>query len=276
MQSELLTGALGMLLVAKAVLIVFEMHRDGPMPQWLWVAGGVSVTFAATVRVLRAATGPAAAMGGLVCLHMLLRQKLGVAWDNTAMPALLGLFLLTFAATRFGRSRKEAMGTAEARKGRRASQVLANLWVGALFAASGTAGTLLSRAMLAACVAALAEAAADTIASEMGQALAETRWGRATLLITTGRPVAAGTDGGVTIVGTALGALGAAVVVLLSPFAHAVVPAFCVFGAACGGLVFDSLLGATVERKGWLGNDLVNLASTVLAAALAFGAVRLL
>jgi len=46
-----------------------------------------------------------------------------------------------------------------------------------------------------------------------------------------------------------------------------------VFAAACAGLIFDSLLGATVERRGWLGNDLVNFSSTVFAAAVAWGLV---
>ena len=41
--------------------------------------------------------------------------------------------------------------------------------------------------------------------------------------------------------------------------------------AACAGLFFDSLLGATVERRGWLGNDLVNFTSTLFAAVVAFG-----
>jgi uncharacterized membrane protein len=39
--------------------------------------------------------------------------------------------------------------------------------------------------------------------------------------------------------------------------------------AACSGLFFDSLLGATLERRGWLGNDLVNFASTLFASAVA-------
>jgi uncharacterized protein (TIGR00297 family) len=276
MQSDLLAGALGMLLLAKAVLIIVQMHREGAMPGWFWVACGVSLAFATVVWLLRSATRPAAVMGGLVCLHVLLRQEIGVQWQHTAMPSLLALFLLTFGATRFGRSRKEAMGIAERRTGRRASQVLANLGVAGLFAAGGAAGTVTSRAMLAACVAALAEAAADTVASEMGQALAGTKWGRPTLLITTGRPVAAGTDGGVTIAGTAFGVLAAGVVVALSPFAHALELALCVFGAACAGLLFDSVLGATIERRGWLGNDLVNLSSTVFAAAVGFAAARLI
>jgi uncharacterized membrane protein len=36
------------------------------------------------------------------------------------------------------------------------------------------------------------------------------------------------------------------------------------------GTVVDSLLGATLERRGWLTNDLVNLLSTGAAAAMAW------
>jgi uncharacterized protein (TIGR00297 family) len=300
MQSELLTGAMGMLLVAKAVAEIAALHqarlhpflvRGFPsesgsihgylaMPLWFWIACAVSAGFALAVWLLRSATGPAAAMGGLVSLHVLLRQEFGGGWQETAMPSLLALFVLTFAATRFGRARKEAAGLAEPRRGRRAAQVLANLGAAGLLAAGGTsipgaaiagaAGPFLARSgtaafMLAACIAALAEATADTVSSEMGQAL-----GGRTLLITTGRVVAAGTDGGVSIAGTACGAFAAAAVVAVSPLAHEPVAAMAVFAAACAGLVFDSVLGATVERRGWIGNDLVNLSSTVLAAAVAW------
>jgi uncharacterized protein (TIGR00297 family) len=275
-QSEVLVGAVGVILAVEAVLEILQLHGSGPLPPWFWGACGISSGFALVVWLIRSATAPAAAMGGLVCLHVLLRQQMGGAWEATAMPSLLALFLLTFAATRFGRARKEAMGTAEERRGRRASQVLANLGVAGMLAAGGAAGSFASAAMLAACVAALAEATADTVSSEMGQALAGTRWGGTTLLITTGKPVAAGTDGGVSVAGTAFGALAAAVVVLLSPFAHTTGPALGIFAAACAGLIFDSVLGATLERRGWLGNDLVNFTSTVFAAAVAWGALRLL
>jgi uncharacterized protein (TIGR00297 family) len=276
MQSELLTGAVGMVLAVKAVLEVLRMHGDGAMPRWFWVACGVSLAFAVVVWLLKSATGPAAGMGGLVCLHVLLRQQFGGTWEETAMPSLLALFLLTFTATRFGRSRKEAMGVAEGKRGRRAAQVVANLGAAGLLAAGGTAGSFVSSAMLAACVAALAEATADTVSSEMGQALSGTRWGGRTLLITTGRVVAAGTDGGVSVAGTACGAITAAVVVGVGPLAHLPGAAMAVFGAACAGLIFDSVLGATVERRGWLGNDLVNFSSTVFAAGVAWGLVALL
>jgi uncharacterized membrane protein len=42
-----------------------------------------------------------------------------------------------------------------------------------------------------------------------------------------------------------------------------------VFAASGAGLFFDSVLGATVEKHGWLGNDLVNFSSTLFAAGLA-------
>jgi len=270
-QSELLTGAVGMVLVVKATLEVLRLHGYGTMPRWFWLACGVSAAFAAVVRLIRSATGPAAAMGGLVCLHVLLRQQFGGGWQATAMPSLLALFVLTFATTRFGRSRKEAIGVAEGKRGRRAAQVAANLGAAGMLAAGGTSGSLVSSAMLAACVAALAEATADTVSSEMGQVLR----GR-TLLITTGKIVAAGTDGGVSAAGTACGAVAAAVVVGVSPLAHLPGAAMGVFGAACAGLIFDSMLGATVERRGWLGNDLVNFASTVFAAAVGWWVVAVI
>lgn len=274
-QSELLTGAVGMLLAVKAAVEVAQLLASRTLPQWFWVSCSFSIGFAIVAQLLRAATTPAAAMGGLVCLHILLRQKLGVPCQHTAMPSLLALFLLTYGATKFGRARKEALGTAEERRGRRAAQVLANLGVAGLLAAGGTVGSFASTAMLAACIAALAEATADTVSSEAGQALADLRWGR-TLLITTGKSVPPGTDGGVSVAGTAFGALAAAIVILASPFAHDLSLALCVFAAAVGGLFFDSVLGATVERRGWLGNDLVNFISTVFAATIAFAAVAFL
>jgi uncharacterized membrane protein len=36
-----------------------------------------------------------------------------------------------------------------------------------------------------------------------------------------------------------------------------------------GGLFVDSLLGATLERRGWLNNDAVNFLSTLAAALIA-------
>jgi uncharacterized membrane protein len=44
--------------------------------------------------------------------------------------------------------------------------------------------------------------------------------------------------------------------------------AIALFAGICG-LFFDSFLGATMERRGWIGNDLVNFSSTLFAAVVA-------
>ena len=265
MQSGLVTGAIGLLLVVKAVLVGVGLYKMGTLPMWFWVAWAVSAGFALLVWLLRSATWPAAVLGGVICFNLLLAQAHGGAWWRTAFPALLALFLLTFTATRYGRGHKERLGTAEPKTGRRASQVIANLGVAGLCA--GAASPLL----FLACIAALAEATADTVSSELGQVL-----GGRTVLLTTLLEVPCGTDGGISVAGTLLGAASAFVITAIAAATHPVdlSNALLVFTAGTAGLLFDSLLGATVERRGWLGNDLVNFISTAFAAALAYGLIR--
>lgn len=237
-------------------------------------ACAISIFFALLVWRLRAATRPAALLGGLICFNLILRTApdAGTAPDNrilhSALPSLAALFLLTYMATRFRRAQKQAMGLAEPRTGRRASQVAANLGIAAMIGMAGTAGLAATagKLWLVACLAALAEATADTVSSELGQALKS-----CTLLLTTLRPVPPGTDGGISIAGTLAGLGGAASVALVGCFTMNLggLQSLIAFAAAALGLFADSLLGATLERKGWIGNDLVNFASTAVAAACA-------
>jgi uncharacterized protein (TIGR00297 family) len=120
-------------------------------------------------------------------------------------------------------------------------------------------------------IAAMAEATADTVSSELGQVL-----GGEPRLVTTWRRVPAGTDGAVSLAGTLSGCVAAAVIVLV---AFAVLPmtraaAVIAFAAAIAGLFIDSLLGAIPERQGWLNNDAVNALSTLAAALLAGWVIR--
>ena len=219
----------------------------------------LSVGFAVLVWLLRAATRPAAAIGLMICMVLAEPRQAGAGMNAAALTALIALFVLTFAATRFGRTKKELKKLAERRGGRRASQIVANL---------GVAGLCASAGWHAGCIAALAEAAADTVSSEIGQAIGGRAW-----MITTWKRVAAGTDGGVSAAGTVAGVLAASVVVGVGGIHGALQApqALLVFAAACAGLGVDSLLGATVERRGWMGNDLVNFSSTLFAALIAVG-----
>jgi uncharacterized protein (TIGR00297 family) len=115
-------------------------------------------------------------------------------------------------------------------------------------------------------LAALAEAAADTVSSELGQV-----FGGRPRMITTLRQVEPGRDGALSLAGTLAGVVAAAIVAAAGTLAfggsRAMFAVSC--AAAIFGLLFDSLLGATLEDRGWLNNDAVNFLSTAGASGFA-------
>jgi uncharacterized protein (TIGR00297 family) len=259
-QSRMLVGAVVPLLVMGAAFSPLQAAILGFSLRPFLLPFLLSCGFAALVWTLRAATLPAAGVGLLICMILARSPTVWMGFSplprsHPAIPALIALFVLTFGATRYGRAKKEGRGVAEARSGRRASQIVANLGVAALCAMAG---------WYDGCIAALAEAAADTVSSEIGQAIGGPVW-----LITTFRRVSAGDDGGMSVAGTVAGVVAAGLVVVAGSLHHALWPdKALVVAAACAGLFFDSFLGATVEKWGWLGNDLVNFSATLFAAAL--------
>ena len=250
-------------------LLAKYAHPISPTLRYGSVA--VVILFPLAVVALRAATFPAACCGALICFSLTFWTSHGrYSLARTTLPALVVLFALTFLATRAGRSRKRRLHLAEPSHGRTASQVLANLGLAAiavpLFAPIAqklglTASTVLTPLFILP-LAALAEAAADTVSSEIGQAFA----GRP-VLITTLQPAAPGTDGAITLLGTLAGIAAAAIVAVTGTLClHLSVTTFAIIlTAATIGLFADSFIGATLERRGYLGNDLVNFASTAVA-----------
>jgi uncharacterized protein (TIGR00297 family) len=248
------------------------LHSAAFLPAYsapVFSAFALGAILAALTWKLRAATPAAALAGGLFAAALYLATP---GWQTALWP-LLALLLLTFAGTRFGRARKEKLGVAEARRGRTSTQVAANL--GAAVIATLPLGLarlahlpafLGTNPMHLALVAALAEAAADTLSSELGEVL-----GGEPRLITTLVPVPAGTDGAVSAAGTFAGLAAAAIVAAVASYALSLAPpqAALVVLAAIAGLFVDSLLGALFERRGWLNNDAVNFLSTIAAALLA-------
>lgn len=224
------------------------------------VAVGLPVTlaFALLARLLRAVNWSGAAAGALVTFVVYVGAGPG------GFAGVVTVFVLTSLATRFGYRRKQALGTAEKREGRSARQVLANLGV----AACASAALLFRPAPLfsLALAGALAEAAADTVSGELGQALEPRAY-----LITNFHPVTPGTNGGISLTGTMAGCLAAFVVAGTCAAGYVIPPPWMALVAAAGvlGMMFDSVLGATAERPGVLNNDGVNLLSTLLAAAVA-------
>ncbi|MBS1799224.1 MAG: DUF92 domain-containing protein [Acidobacteria bacterium] len=261
LQSRLLTCVVTGLLLLAVAMPPIAAHGLGQPMRSVGIPLLVSLSFGAAVWALRAATMGGVVLGILICFLLAQSPQIsnGIfthSVGRSALPALVAVFAISFAATKFRRSRKEAQGLAEPRRGRQASQIAANLGIAALFAATGR---------YEGCIAALAEAAGDTASSEIGQAV-----GGPVRLLTTGKPAPAGTNGGITLAGTMAALFGAAITVSVGALNHALWPhALVIFLAACAGVIFDSLLGATAENKGWIGNDLVNFASTLFAALLA-------
>lgn len=286
LQSRLLVWTVTPLVLLACGQLSYWTIVEGPAWKlYLAKALAVSITFALAAWGLRAATSTAALTGGAICLLLTCYTgSLLTPPGRSALTPLLVLFVLTFLATRAGRKQKAAHGLAESRKGRRTSQVIANLGVSALLSNPvgydvvawsarnpGISDINPYRLLCVAVVAALAEAAADTVSSEIGQA-----FGGQPILLATFRKVDAGVDGAISLIGTAAGIVAAGAVIASAGWSMKLSFQQCCIAFAAGvcGLFFDSLLGATIERRGWIGNDLVNFTSTAFAATLALLAIR--
>ncbi|HZU02387.1 MAG TPA: DUF92 domain-containing protein [Ktedonobacteraceae bacterium] len=177
-------------------------------------------------------------------------------------------------------------------------QVIANGGIATLLALSygSTSSTALRNILRAGYIGALATATADTWATEVGVFSRQQP-----RLLTTGKPVPAGTSGGVTLLGTGASAAGAfflgLVFWLLQRRCRAYTPLpLIAFMSGLLGSLSDSLLGATVQaiyycsacdketerqihscgtkthlRRGlrWMNNDVVNFMATLVGALVA-------
>ena len=267
-------------LVSVDVLLEGHWWATQAPPVAIWTLG-LSALLGLAAWKIRAATPGAAATGAVITASLMFASVTFPyrPWQTGLIPV-LGVMALAAVTTRLGRSRKEKLGIAESRKGRRASQVAANLGLAALVSNAvaqswyinslGLSAT--SNPLFAVGLAALAEAAADTVSSELGQVLSSRP-----RMLTTFRLAEPGTDGAISLGGTFAGMCGAAIVAAGGAFAMGGDLNLFLVAWIGGvfGLFFDSLLGATIERRGWLNNDAVNFLSTLSASVCALVVLKL-
>ena len=248
------------------------------------VALALAAAFGAAAYGARALTAGGAAAGAV--FGWMLLALGGAGW---AAPA-LAFFVLSSALSLAGRRRRRAAEARAAKGSRRdAAQVAANGGVAALCLAAWAVWP--AAPLYGAFVGALAAAAADTWGTEVG-----TLAGGPTRRLGVGPRVPPGTSGGVSAAGT-LGALGGAASVALAalPFAPPLGggAALAVAAGGLAGAFADTALGATLQAqhrapdgslterptaggralplaagRAGLGNDGVNLACTLVGAAL--------
>ncbi|HEY2291776.1 MAG TPA: TIGR00297 family protein [Thermoanaerobaculia bacterium] len=235
---------------------------DPTLPRRLLLAAVVNAALAGAAYAARTVSRSGVVAGFLV--GFLIYAFL----DWRGYLLLMAFFVIGSAATKLGYRKKAAEKLAQEDKGRRgARHALANAGVAtacALFAAMTPYPYPVLFAL--AFAGAFATAAADTSSSEIGQLL-----GRRTYLATTFRPVPRGTEGAVSLEGTLAGILASLVIAALGaalglfPWKGGAVVVF----AAFVGTTFESVVGATLEKRRLLDNEALNFLNTLVGALVA-------
>lgn len=206
--------------------------------------------------------------GALIGLILIVfTQK--VAW----FFIMLTFFILGSAATKYKYAYKVSLGSAQGHGGVRGYyNVFANGLVATAAAILfGITQHPMFTALFLGCV---ATATADTVAGEIGMT------GGKPYLITTLEPVPAGTNGGVSLIGELSGLASAIGILAVAYLLGVSTTPMVIIGVAAGflGTNMDSLIGATLENEGLIGNAGTNLLATLfggLFAAVLFSLLSL-
>lgn len=185
----------------------------------------------------------------------------------TALCLMTLFFILGTAATSWKKASKQHSRARDSHQTRRnAGQVLANAGVAGALAAMACGFPAYQPVLLLMIAGSFSAATADTLSSELGMV-----YGRRFYHILHWRQEEKGLDGLISLEGTLCGAAGSALIALAYAAGTRFTPASFVILVVAGtaGNLADSLLGATLERRDIIGNDLVNLLNTATGAAVA-------
>jgi uncharacterized protein (TIGR00297 family) len=178
--------------------------------------------------------------------------------DATWFLVMLAFFILGSVCTRYKFEYKKRIGVEQGKSGARGYRnVFANGIVAC--AAAVLYGVFVQPVFIVMYVGCVATAAADTMASEIGVT------GGIPYMITTLRRVPIGTNGGITTTGELVALGGSLVVSLVALGLRVITPWMAVICTITGfvGTNLDSIVGALLENKGFLGNAGTNFLATL-------------
>jgi uncharacterized protein (TIGR00297 family) len=182
---------------------------------------------------------------------------------------MLSFFIIGSAATKYKYEYKKRIGVEQGQSGARGYR---NVFANGIIAAAAAVlfGVFQQPVFVVLYVGCVATAAADTLASEIGVT------GGIPFMITTLKRVPIGTNGGVTVTGEVVafsGGLAVSLVAMALGVINSEMMIICTLAGFVGTNI-DSLVGATLENKGFLGNSGTNLLATFgggLFAVLVYG-----
>ena len=178
--------------------------------------------------------------------------------DARWFMVMLAFFILGAVSTRYKYVYKKKIGIEQGQGGARGYRnVFANGIVAA--AAAVLYGVFVRPEFIVLYIGCVATAAADTMASEIGVT------GGTPYMITTLKKVPIGTNGGVTMTGELVALAGGFLVCVVALFLTIITPWMLVICTIAGfaGTNIDSLVGATLENNGYVGNAGTNLLATL-------------
>ena len=188
----------------------------------------------------------------------------GIEW----FAVLMVFFVLGGVFTKYEYKYKQSLGIAEAEGGARGyKNVFGNGLVAMILAVAG--GVFGWHVFLIGYLGAVATATGDTLASEIGET-----WRGKPRMITTFEKVEPGTDGAISALGEFSALLGAGAIGIIAVLLGLIDYHIALIAIIVGGFIgtnVDSLLGATLENRGYLGNHSVNLLATAAGAIVSVG-----
>jgi uncharacterized protein (TIGR00297 family) len=240
--------------IAMTMWLIQELNYQADLQM---IVAAVIVGFTFGYFAFRAKTADlsglfSAALVGIILL--VFAAPYGPSW----FLIMLTFFILGSAATKYKFEYKKRIGGEQGKGGARGYR---NVFSNGIIAAAAAVlfGVFQQPVFVVMYVGCVATAAGDTLASEIGVT------GGIPRLITTLRQVPVGTNGGITVTGETVALFGAFVVSGVALLLQVITPQMMAICTLAGfvGTNIDSVIGATIENRGFLGNAGTNLFATL-------------